>query len=434
MSEQSNKLGHVRLADGVRPSHAAYFLFTAFLGISLTTFLSTIQPNLLAVNLGLPAEQQGQVSGLALFAGECVLLLSSSFIGAYSDRIGRRGVFVGGMFVLALGWVLMAYVDSVVTLVAVRVFMSFGIAVVNVMISALMVDYPAEASRGQLVALAGVMIGIGNIMIGLVYLKLPEVFAVRFGVTELTAIRYTLFTMAALSIVMALVVQIGIKGGRPSKAPEHEALIARVKVGISAGRENARILLAYFCAFVARGDLVVIGTFFTLWLTQAGIRSGMQPSEAAATTGGLFAMVMTSALLWAPIAGWLNDRMDRVKAMALAMFLAAVGYTGCAFIPDPLGPWMYPAGVLLGIGQISAVTASQTLIGQEAPPAYRGSVVGMFSMFGAAGILFISSIGGLLFDRIAPVAPFVLIGIANGILCIAALRVAKTTVPATAND
>jgi MFS family permease len=432
MSEHVSKLGPVKLAEGIRPSHASYFLFTAFLSISLTTFLSAIQPNLLAVNLGLPADQQGQVSGLALFAGECVLLLGSSFIGAYSDRIGRRGVFVGGMFVLALGWVLLGYVDSVSSLVAVRVFMSFGIAVVNVMISALMVDYPAEQSRGKLVALAGVMIGLGNIMIGLVYLKLPDTFATRFGVDELTAIRYTMFTMAALSIFLAFVIQLGIKGGRPARAAEHESFSARVAMGFKSGRENKRILLAYFCAFVARGDLVVIGTFFTLWLTQAGIQSGLTASEAAAKTGGLFAMVMTSALLWAPVMGWINDRIDRASAMALAMLLAAIGYTSVAFIPDPLGGWMYPAGVLLGIGQISAVTASQTLIGQEAPPAYRGSVVGMFSMFGAAGILFISSVGGWMFDRIDPVAPFVLIGVANGVLFIAAFRIAKTT--AAAND
>ena len=75
-------------------------------------------------------------------------------------------------------------------------------------------------------------------------------------------------------------------------------------------------------------------------------------------------------------------------------------------------------------------TASQTLIGQEAPPAYRGSVVGMFSMFGAAGILFISSAGGWVFDRIGPAAPFVLIGVANAMLFAAALVVARKP-PAT---
>ena len=40
---------------------------------------------------------EGKVSGLALFAGECVLLISSSLIGALSDRLGRRGVFAGAL-------------------------------------------------------------------------------------------------------------------------------------------------------------------------------------------------------------------------------------------------------------------------------------------------------------------------------------------------
>jgi MFS family permease len=156
----------------------------------------------------------------------------------------------------------------------------------------------------------------------------------------------------------------------------------------------------------------------------------MEPDVAATQAGIRFAMIMSAALAWAPIMGWLNDKLNRVNAMALAMGLAALGYISVAFVPDPFGVWMYPAGILLGIGQISAITASQTLIGQEAPPAYRGSVVGMFSMFGAAGILFISSIGGWVFDRISPVAPFVLIGIVNAMLFVAALVIARQPVQA----
>ena len=427
MPDRYRKLGPVWLAQGIQPRHTVAFLFAALLGICLTTYISTITPYVLAVNLGLPNDQQGQVSGLALFAGECVLLLSSSFIGAYSDRIGRRGVFVGGLVLLDFGYVLFAFVDDVTTLVAARVFLSIGIAVVNVMISALMVDYPAEESRGKLVAMIGIAIGFGNILIGVVLLRLPEFFAGD-GVSKLTAGRYTMFTMTALALLLAVVVRFGIKGGRPEKAAEHEPFRQRVAMGIQAGRENGRVLLAYFSAFVARGDLVVIGTFYALWLTQAGIKSGMEPDVAATQAGIRFAMIMTAALIWAPIMGWLNDRMNRVNAMALAMGLAAVGYISVAFVPDPFGFWMYPAGILLGIGQISAVTASQTLIGQEAPPAYRGSVVGMFSMFGAAGILFISSAGGWVFDRISPVAPFVLIGVANALLFAAALVVARRPV------
>jgi len=427
MTGRDSRIGPIWLAHGIAPSHAITYFAAAFLAICLTTYVSTIQPYLLAVNLALPDAQQGKVSGLALFAGECVLLVTSSFIGAYSDRIGRRGVFIGGLLIVALGYLLLSYADSVTTLVAFRMFMSIGISVVNVMVSALMVDYPAEQSRGKLVAFTGVMIGLSNILIGVVLLRLPEFFA-NGGADRLLAGRYTLFTMAALCVVTALIVRLGIKGGRPEKAAENESFKQRVAMGLRVGRENSRIMLAYCSAFVARGDLVVIGTFFTLWLTQAGIRAGMEPAEAATQAGIRFAFIMTAALLFAPVMGWLNDRLDRVMAMALAMGIACVGYVAVAFVPDPFGFWMYPVGALLGMGQISAVTASQTLIGQEAPPAYRGSVVGMFSMFGAAGILFISSAGGWIFDRIAPVAPFVLIGIANAVLCLAALWVARTPV------
>ncbi|MCP4831125.1 MAG: MFS transporter [Gammaproteobacteria bacterium] len=428
MTGGPHSLGPIKLARGIRPANALFFVMSALLGVCLTTYISTIQPYVLAVNLGLPNDQQGQVSGLALFAGEIVLLVSSAFIGAFSDRIGRRGVFLGGALLLALGYVLFAYVDTVVALVAVRMFISVGIAVVNVMVGVLMVDYPAEESRGKLVALAGIAIGIGNMLIGIIFLRLPEIYSAD-GTDALTAGQLTMFTMAGLCLLLALVVRAGLKGGRPEKAQKNEPFRQRVGMGIRAGRENKRVLLAYFCAFVARGDLVVIGTFYTLWLIQAGIQSGMSPEVAATKAGIRFAMVMFAALLWAPVMGWLNDHMDRAHAMGLAMGLAAVGYIGIAFVPDPFGVWMYPAMVVLGIGQISVVLASQTLIGQESPPSYRGSVVGMFSMFGAAGILFISSVGGWAFDAVSPLAPFILIGIVNSLLCFFSIGVARATQP-----
>jgi MFS family permease len=418
------RLGPVHLVDGVRASHAGTYLFAAFLSVCLTTFISAIQPYVLTVQLQLPTEQQGVVSGNMVFYGELVLLTMSSFVGALSDRFGRRSIFVIGVGFLSLGYVGYAYVDSVESLTAARVFLAFGIVVVNVMVATLQADYPEEASRGKLVGFAGVAIGIGAVLIGIVFMQLPAVFREQ-GASELGAGRYTLFTMSALAVLLMVVMAIGLKGGKPPHALANEPMLSRIAKGYSVGRQNPKILLAYFSAFVARADLVVVGTFFTLWLTQAGLSQGMDSEQAAATAGGFFGMVMLSALIWAPVMGWLNDRMNRVSAMSLALFLAAAGYLATALVPDPLGVWMYPAGMLLGVGQMSAVTASQTLIGQEAPRAHRGSVVGMFSLFGAAGILFITKIGGRLYDEIDPAAPFVIVGSVNALLMIWAFLLAR---------
>jgi MFS family permease len=424
MLDRQHRLGPILLASGIRPLHVGSYLVATFIGVSLTTFISVIQPYLLTVNIGLAVEKQGQISGDMVLYGEIVMLASSSAVGAVSDRFGRRGVFAVGAMILAIGYVLYGYIDSVATLTAARIFMAFGISMVNVMVQAVQADYPAEVSRGKFVGATGFAIGVGAVLIGVVFSRLPYWY-VGAGWSELSASRYTMFTMAGLALLLTFVIRLGLKGGRPPHPVRKVSIATSMAQGLRVGRRNARIGLAYGCAFVSRADLVVVGTFFTLWLNQAGIASGMAPDDAARAAGGFFALAMSSALIWAPISGILNDRLDRTHALALAMFLCAAGYSAMGFITDPLGNWMYPAAVLLGIGQMSAITASQTLIGQEAPAEHRGSIIGMFSFFGAAGVMFITSVGGRIFDAIGPAAPFVLIGSINALLFFAAIIVSR---------
>ena len=82
---------------------------------------------------------------------------------------------------------------------------------------------------------------------------------------------------------------------------------------------------------------------------------------------------------------------------------------------------MWPASILLGIGQMSVTLAVSPLMGQESPPELRGAVVGVFSVCGAAGILFVTSVGGRIYDAISPAAPFIMIGMLNGFLALLGL-------------
>ena len=123
-----------------------------------------------------------------------------------------------------------------------------------------------------------------------------------------------MFTMAGFALLLTVVIRLGLKGGRPPQPARRLSIAASMVTGLGAGRRNPRIALAYACAFVSRADLVVVGTFFTLWLNQAGIAAGMAPDDAARTAGGFFAVAMLSALIWAPLAGILNDRLTRTQA------------------------------------------------------------------------------------------------------------------------
>ena len=152
--------------------------------------------------------------------------------------------------------------------------------------------------------------------------------------------------------------------------------------GFSQAR-NPRILLSYLAAFIARGDQSVNATFLILWGTTAGLAAGMDTAEAVKNGTIIFVLAQVAALVWAPIMGPVIDRMDRVTGLALSMLLAAIGNLAVIWLVDPRPGSGLVFFILLGIGQISVYLAAQSLIGQEAPLAKRGSVMGAFNVAGA---------------------------------------------------
>ena len=74
-----------------------------------------------------------------------------------------------------------------------------------------------------------------------------------------------------------------------------------------------------------------------------------------------------------------------------------------------------PAAMAAGIGEASAIVCSGVLIGQEAPRDKRGVVIGVFGLAGSVGMICLTSLGGLLFDRFAGGAPFLMMAVVNGL-------------------
>jgi MFS family permease len=287
--------------------------------------------------------------------------------------------------------------------------------------SALLADYPQERSRGKLVALLGVLNGLGIVLLGTIGGNLPK-WLTAAGLPELSASRIAMASIAILCVVSALILFVGFRGGRPGTGQQRQPLATLLRTGLAEAR-NPRIALAYGSAFAARGDVVVIGTYVSLWISQAGIAQGMSATEAQGRAGIEFGIVNMAALLAAPLLGVLNDKIARVRALAIGMGFAAAGYLVFGLQTDPLANFAFFAAVLLGIGQMSSILAGQTLISQEARPEISGSVIGVFSFFGAIGTLVGSWVGGQLFGLWRPGAPFLLMGAFNVLICIAAIIV-----------
>ena len=417
----NHSIGPITLAPSVLPHHALTYLYAAFFSIGLVTFVSIGQAYILNEHLKIPTSQQGAISGDLVFWTEVVTLLFFIPAGVLMDRIGRKAVYSAGFLLMALAYSLYPFAGSVEELTIYRMIYALAIVALTGALSTVMIDYPAERSRGKLIAITGFLNGLGIVALNSFFGGLPQKLVAQ-GFSGVDAGRYTHFAIAGVALVSAVIVAIGLKGGTEVSKEDRPPLRSLVTSGISCAK-NPRILLSYAAAFVARGDQSIIGTFLPLWGTTAGIAAGMEPAEAVKKGMMIFIISQAAALLWAPVIGPLIDRWNRVTALMVCMALASVGYLSLGLIGNPHESGSIIFFVLLGIGQISSFLGAQSLIGQEAPKAERGSIIGMFNISGAIGILIITTVGGRLFDSMSPKAPFLVVGAINALVMVMAIYV-----------
>ena len=415
------RFGPVILAPGISRGNAWTLLLACFVSVGFLSFVNIGQAYVLNANLGLAADEQGGLSGYLAAWSEVVVLSLIGVFGVLSDRVGRRPIVVAGVLIMALSYVIYPLAGEEWHLFVSRSVYAIGIAAMIGMMGTLIQDYPDELSRGKMIALTGFFNGIGVVFVNGFLGRTPEIF-VSEGMNPVQAGQYSHWLVAAILVPCALLMLKGLKGGTMVRQEERPELRALWLGGLRAGR-NPRIALAYLSSFVSRSDFVVIGTFTVLWATVAGIEQGISTADAVKQGAILIVVANGSAMLWMPVMGWLIDRINRVAALTIGAFIAALAFTSMGLVEDPLSNASLPWFALLGIGQTSCFFTSQALIGQEAEIKERGSVIGMFGICGAAGILFATSVGGQLFDAWMPAGPYVLIGGANALVFLCALIV-----------
>lgn len=138
---------------------------------------------------------------------------------------------------------------------------------------------------------------------------------------------------------------------------------------------------------VSRTDNTIISTFMALWITATARAQGLSTLEAVKIAGTVTGIMAAAQLLGPPLVGILMDRLNRVAGWPLYAFALALGITEAA----------------QGLCQ-------QTLFGQEAPAHLRATAYGMFAWLSTCTVIFASIGGGLLFDRLGPASPFVMMG------------------------
>jgi MFS family permease len=178
-------------------------------------------------------------------------------------------------------------------------------------------------------------------------------------------------------------------------------------------RINRRFRLVLFVACVVRSDFLIVASFLSLWVVGIAAEQGIEPAVARTRVGDFFFFLHMAGVVMPVAAGFLIDRAPRMRFLMVALGFAAIAYSSTMLVGDVFGATAWIVVGLIGLSEGMIIVGAQSVLGEEAPAHLRGSSIGVFTLAGMLGVLLVSLIGGLAFDKIHHSAPFVLVGVLN---------------------
>jgi len=409
------------------------YLNTLLIGI-LITIPGIIQPAFLKDILKVSEGFFGSINGVLQSMAQAASLLFVGIIGVISDKTGRKPLAVAGFALLAVFYFLYLYSDLIASVLhipagfaatvcaalslssakelfipfspgllaayAVRFLIGLSLVMVYPQFKTMVADYTDEKDRGKGLALNGVMIGLGSLVVFTVCAPLGR----KSGVEMLF---YISACIAAAGTVLCLC---GLRERLPEQKSEKRGFKELIRVV-----KNSPVLQAgYLCAFITRADIVLLGTYLIAWAVKIAPEYGLS-SEAASFKGAVPMMVMGGFSLFAyPVFGILLDRWGRVATIILTLLLGGAGFLCVAASPTPFPGILSIVGVLLIACSVSgAVVGSNALSVDASPPELVGATLGGLNTVAMIGIIIFLFCGGLIFDKVSPGWVFIIKGLIN---------------------
>ena len=145
----------------------------------------------------------------------------------------------------------------------------------------------------------------------------------------------------------------------------------------------------------------------------AATGKGVSSVDALKTAGLLMLTFKLSTAAAQTVFGFVADRVERSRLLVASLLLTGLTLVSTALVGDVFSVGMYVVVGAIGVAESALIVCGQSMLGEEAPPDLRGSAMGIFYFCGTLGVVMMSSIAGLLFDKIGYAAPFVMVGLLN---------------------
>jgi len=334
--------------------------------------------------------------GLLLALNSASALVATLIAGPIADRLGRKGVMVLSLFSRSAVFVAMSLADSLPAWALLMVISGALNPLFRVGTNAMVADLIPPGRRARAYALIRMSANIG-VAIG------PAVG----GFLAAVSYSWAFYAGAAASAAFGLIVLFFVAETLPMS---QEGLNLDASPGSSAQGSTGSLgaLGGYgrlfrdrpFLAFCANSALAVIpaSLMFVLLPVYAKEQYGVPESQYGFVMATNAALVV---LLQFPITR-ATERFPPLTVMAAGALVYALGVGSVALATGFVGFLL--SMIVLTFGEMLLVPTGTTLTANQSPPDMRGRYMGFYGLTWEVGIGVGPVIGGVLNDRIAPVA------------------------------
>lgn len=348
----------------------AFFFVVVAVTLNMLAFgiVMPIMPALLAELTGLPVELAAKENGWLAMTYAIANFLAMPFLGALSDRYGRRPVLLVSIAMLGVDMVIMGLAPTVAVLFFGRALAGFFSATVSVA-NAYVADVTAPEDRGRAFGMLGAAFGLGFILGPVVGGLLGEIDT-----------RLPFFAAAACAGLNFLY---GLFVLPESLAPEHRRPLSLARANpFGALRHFSKLPKVYWFIITIGVFQIAHAVYPSTWNYYGASRYGWSEWQIGLSLG---AVGVGSALSQAVLTGHIIKRIGAMRAAIFGISMNALAMTLFALASEP---WMIFVIILISAAGGVAMPAINTITSNLTPKNAQGELQGAQSSLMAFTLIF----------------------------------------------
>ena len=174
-------------------------------------------------------------------------------------------------------------------------------------------------------------------------------------------------------------------------------------------KQRPKYFFCFICLLVSRLIAVLFSVYLQLWIMsfqKSGVLSSTEESDA------IYMKVVAGALIF----GFVSDNADPRVIVPSTFFVRGIIAFTFQYIDNPKDWHAYVLCVTMIVVSVVQFICVEVLFMRNMKKEIRGTLSGIAFFFGSIGTTTFALVGGIIFDRIGPWAPFVLVAHADAIV------------------